>query len=211
MISLGTSARESRAEVARLVASFDLDAVARWAAGERRAVATLQRLLFDDDERLRGRAIEALGVAVEVLARDDLERAREVVRRTLWLMNDESGGLLWSGPQVIGAILARVPALCPEFGEILASFLEEEPFRTGTRWALWRISRASPGTVLGAADALRASLDDPDPGVRGHAAMALRAAGAELPDLAGDAGEFTLFDHRTGELRRTSVAEAAAR
>ena len=203
-------AREGREEAARLVADFELEAVARWAARERRAVVTLQRLLFVRDERLRGRAVEALAVAVEVLARGDLERAREIVRRVIWLMNDESGGLLWSGPEVIGAILARVPALCREFGEILASFLEEEPFRAGTRWALWRLAGVSPETVLGAEAALRASLDDPDPGVRGHTVLALRAAGADLPDLAADGAAFTLFDHRTGELRRMSVAEAAS-
>lgn len=203
------SVTESRAEAARLVASFDLDALARWAAREPRAMAILQRLLFDEDELIRRRSVEALAVAVEVRARDDLDRAREAVRRILWLMNDESGGVLWSGPEAIGAVLARVPALCPELGAILASFLDEEPFRAGTRQALWRLSGASPETVRSAEPELRASLYDADPSVRGHAALALRAAGAALPDLSGDLARFDLFDHRTGELRAVTVAEAA--
>lgn len=210
MLRARPPARESRAEAARLVAGYDLDALARWAEGEPRAVSTLQRLLLDEDERMRWRAVEALALVAEVLARADPERAREIVRRILWLMNDESGGLLWSGPQVIGAILARIPVLCPEFGEILASFLEEEPFRAGTRWALWRLSGVSPETVLGAEAELRASLHDPDPGVRGHAALALAAAGADLPDLSHDGSPFAVFDHRTGELCSMTVAESAA-
>jgi HEAT repeat protein len=203
--------RERRAEAARLLAQFDADALARWAGDDPRAFATLQRLLFDDDERTRWRAVEALGIAAEVLAgRSSLERVREILRRVLWLMNDESGGVLWSGPQVIAAVLARVPALRAEFGAIVASFLEEEPFRVGARWALWRLAETSPDLVWSAADVLRMSLRDPDAAVRGHAALALRAARAELPDLVSDRATFTFFDSRSGELRIATVAAAAA-
>jgi len=142
-------------------------------------------------------------------ARQDLEGVREMLRRTLWSMNDESGGLLWHGPQVMGAVLANVPALCREFGPILAGFLEEEPFRVGTRWALWRLSGVSADLVRGSAAALAASLADPDPAVRGHAVLALRAAGADLPELTMDRAPFATFDHRTGEVRTTTVASAA--
>jgi HEAT repeat protein len=209
MPSARRPAQARRQEAARLLASFDLDALARWAAVEPQAPRVLQRLLFDEDELIRWRAVEALGRVAAVLARRGLEPVRELVRRVLWLMNDESGGLLWAGPQVMGAVLANVPALCREFGAILAGFLEEEPFRAGTRWALWRLSEASPNVIRGAAAELGASLDDPDPAVRGLAVLALRAAGADLPDLAQDHGAFAAFDHRTGEMRPTTVADAA--
>jgi hypothetical protein len=74
-----------------------------------------------------------------VRSRQGLEAVRESLRRTLWLMNDESEGLLWCGPQVIRAVLANVPALCDEFVAILTGFLREKPFCVGTRWALWRV------------------------------------------------------------------------
>ncbi len=209
MPSVRPSRASKKEEARRLLSKFDLDALASWAAGEPQAPRVLQQLLFDADELVCWRAVEALGRAAEVLARRGLEPVRELVRRVLWLMNDESGGLLWYGPQVLGAVLANVPALCHEFGEIVASFLEEEPFRAGTRWALWRLSGTSPDVVRGAAAELRASLGDPDPAVRGHAALALRAAGMELPEFARDRAPFIAFDHRTGELRTTTVAEAA--
>ena len=47
------------------------------------------------------------------------------------------------GHPAIGAVGAP-PA---EFGSILASFLEEEPFRAGTRWALWRLAAVRPEAV----------------------------------------------------------------
>jgi HEAT repeat protein len=209
MTSTRLPARACRQEAARLLAAFDLDSLERWAAVEPRAPRVLQSLLFDADELVRWRAVEALGRVAAVLARTGLEPVRELLRRVLWLMNDESGGLLWMGPEVMGAVLASVPALCGEFGVVLTSFLEEEPFRAGTRWALWRLSAVSPDVIREAAAELVPSLGDPDRAVRGLTALALRAAGADLPDLAHDRAAFAVFDHRTGEMRSTTVADAA--
>ena len=210
MPAVRPSPRELRKAAARdLLARFDLDAVDGWARGEPQAVRTLQHLLFDADELVAWRAVEATGRVAGTLARSGVEPVRELFRRTLWLMNDESGGVLWHGPPVLGAVLAHVPALCGELGSVLASFLEEEPFRTGTRWGLWRISGLAPEVVREAAPELRASLGDRDPGVRGHAVLALRGAGLPVPELAADGAEFVLFDFRTGRLRGTTVAAAA--
>jgi hypothetical protein len=210
--SAHASTRSQRKEVARrLLAAFDLDGVAGWAAGEPQAGRVLQTFLFDEDPLVRWRAVEAIGRAASVRAREGLEPVRELLRRTLWLMNDESGGLLWHGPQVMAAVLANVTELCDEFAVIVGSFLEEDPFRAGARWALWRLAPACPRSVASRAEELAASLADPDPELRGHAALALCAARAGgLPELAGDAAPFTVFDYRRGEMRATTVAEAAS-
>lgn len=206
------SPRAERKDVARrLLEGFDLDAVARWAEGEPQAARALQSFLFDEGELVRWRAVEAIGRAAAVRARSGLEPVRELLRRTLWLMNDESGGLLWHGPQVLAAVLSNVPALCEEFGAIVGSFLEEEPFRVGTRWALWRLAPSRPGTVAGFEAELETSLADPDPALRGHSVLALCAVrGGELVALGRDAAPFTVFDYRAGALRTATVAEAAS-
>ena len=210
MSSTRASPKARRESARRLLEEFDLDAIDRWAAGEPQAARTLQSFLFDGDELVRWRAVEAIGRAAGVRARSALEPVRELLRRTIWLMNDESGGLLWHGPQVLAAVLANVPALREEFGAILGSFLEEDPFRAGTRWALWRLAPSHPEIVPGVAAQLEASLADPDPAVRGHAALALHAArGEALSAVAGDEALFDLFDYRTGALRRMSVSGAA--
>ncbi len=194
----------------RRLAAFDLDGIAAWARAEPRAARVLQSLLFDEDDLVRWRAVEAVGRVAAVLAERGLEPARELLRRTLWLMNDESGGLLWVGPQVLAAVLANVPALCGEFGPVVASFLEEEPFRAGTRWALWRLAGARPDLVAESAAELAASFSDPDPAIRGLAALALSAVHAgDLSPLAEDGAAFTVFDPRTGELRALTVGDAA--
>lgn len=205
-------AREERKEAARrLLERFDRAAVDRWAAEESRAAALLQPLLFHPEPLVRWRAVEALARVAAVRARDDVEAVRELVRRTLWLMNDESGGLLWNGPEVLGAVLAEVPALGDELCGVLASFLEEEPFRVGTRWALWRLAGARPRPAAAAAPALLPSLSDPDPAVRGHAALAVCATlgPAAAARLAHDAAPLVVFDHRSGTLREAMVREVA--
>lgn len=206
--------RADRKEVARrLLDPFDLEAIDHWASREPRAWTVLQSLLFDPVEAIRWRAAEAVGRVAAVRARKDLETVREMLRRTLWLMNDESGGILWLGPQVLGAVLANVPELCDEFLGVLASFLEEDPFRTDVRWALWRVALSQPAAVAQvAADALAASLSDANPAVRGKAALALATvSGPEATSaLAQDRAPILLFDPRTGEFRTATVGEAAS-
>jgi HEAT repeat protein len=192
--------------------SFDPSSVERWASSEPQAAAVLQSLLFDEDDLVRWRAVEAIGRVAAVRAVRDLEPVRELIRRTLWLMNDESGGLLWHGPQLIAAVLANVTPLCEEFVGILESFLEEEPFRAGTRWALWRLAAVRPSAVAAAAPGLAASFTDADPAVRGHAALALSAAcgPSATAALARDPAPLVVFDYRTGTLRPTTVGELAS-
>jgi HEAT repeat protein len=203
------SAQVRKERARRLLEEYDLDGIERWAGGEPQAGRALQSFLFDADELTRWRAVEAIGRAAAARARSDLEPVRELIRRTLWLMNDESGGLLWQGPQVLAAVLANVPALLGEFGAVLESFLEEEPFRAGTRWALWRLA---PSRTLSASEArkLEASLAERDPAIRGHAALALCASrGEALPALSGDLEQFDVFEPRAGGLRRMTVSQAA--
>ena len=208
------AARHERRDAARrLVEAYALAAVERWAAAEPAAWATLQRVLYDPEPLLRWRAAEALGRVAAVRAREDVGAVRDLCRRTLWLMSDESGGVLWLGPQVLGATLAGVPALCGELLPVLASFLEKEPFRAGTRWALWRVALARPLAVADtAADALAASLADPDPDVRGHAALAHATATdpAVACALADDPAPLVVFDPVSGRFRATTVGAAAA-
>lgn len=207
-----TTRRERKEAARRLLDAFDLDAVDRWARAELQAARLLQSLLFDADALVRWRAVEALGRVAAGRARGGLEPVRELLRRTLWLMNDESGGVLWQGAEVLGAVLANVPALCGEFFEILTSFLEEDPFRAGTRWALWRVAAVRPETVAAVAVRLAPSLADADPAVRGHAALALSAASspAASAGLARDPAPLVVFDYRTGTLRSTTVGDVAS-
>ncbi len=72
---------------------------------------------------VRDRAAEALGRAVARMAGESREEARNVVRRFMWHMNEESGNIGWGIPEAFGAVLAHNRKLAEEFGPILISYI----------------------------------------------------------------------------------------
>jgi HEAT repeat protein len=182
-----------------------------WARSVTNPLRVLSSLTYEEDELLRWRAIEAAGWVAASLAETGLDKLRDAVRRLLWLMNDESGGVGWHAPELIGEILCNVPVLIPEFAELLPSFLREEPFERGTHFALDRIASIAPASVAGCAHLLAPSLNDPDPMIRALAARTIISAGSERLDfelkrLRSDSQGFRLYDFDKGELAETSVS-----
>jgi hypothetical protein len=184
----------------------------KWAAAVTNPLRVLTSLTYDEDALVRWRAIEAAGWVVATLAAADLDKVRDSIRRLLWLMNDESGGLGWHAPELIGEMLCHAPSLIPEFASMLPSFLREEPFEAGTHWAMARLAQVAPRAVAGSASHLTRSLDDPDPMIRALAARFLVAVKAghldsELNRLRTDPQEFQIYDPDGGSLKTTSVGE----
>jgi len=134
------------------------------------------------EELLRWRAISALGAMVAELAAEEMEAARIVVRRFMWSLNDESGGIGWGVPEAMAECLALHPGLAEEYAHILVAFMREEgffleypPLQQGLMWGIGRLAEARPALLQEkrAPAWLPAYLDSPDPVVRGLAARAL--------------------------------------
>ena len=94
------------------------------------------------------RAIEAFGAAGAQIADRDPEFVRGHLRRLLWLLSDESGGIGWRAPELLGEALYRRPGQFAEFMPILASLLDMEPedaarFRAGWLWAVGRVAEVA--------------------------------------------------------------------
>ena len=86
----------------------------------------------------------ASGLAVRIIARRDPEYIRNYLLRLFWLINNESGGIGWRAPELIGEILYH----CPQFSQffpMLISLLDLEEdaprFRVGTLWAIGRVAQ----------------------------------------------------------------------
>lgn len=209
------SAKERRETLRGLLESRDTNALRAWAAADAHAIRTLFAALFELDPRLRWRAIEALGHVAAELATSDPNRIRDWIRRILWNMMEESGGLMWHGPEAIGEVLARVPVLASEYVGPLGSFRMEEPFEAGTYTALARLAEVAPASVRRIAEALVPGLTDPDPRIRAHAALALGRVGhapavSAVRALVSDPDPVTVYDAATGELRETTVGALVA-
>ena len=207
------SAQKSRKAIAReLLSRRDFGAILEWAGTTRNPQRILISLTFDQDDLIRWRAIEAFGRIAAKQAESDLGKVRDLMRRLLWSMNDESGGLGWYSPELMGEVLVNVPAIADEFAKLLPSYLSEEPFERGTRMAIYRVSLASPALFEGCIPQLDKSLDDPDPVIRGYSALALgtiagRSCCDAIEKLLDDPSPVTLYDFGTSQLRETTVGK----
>jgi hypothetical protein len=186
----------------------------------RQVVNPLFSFFYDRCETIRWHAVTAMGAVVDRLAREEMESARVVMRRLMWNLNDESGGIGWGSPEAMGDILARNEALAREFGRILvsyldpeANFLEHPDLQRGLLWGVGRLAGARPETAAGAAAFLAPFLKDEDAGRRGLAARAARAIGG--PGLEGLLGRLLHDDAKVRiyiepNLIKTTVGALAA-
>jgi len=198
----------------RLLQAHDPGGIVAWARQNPRALSTLSSLLFETDDLLRWRAVEALGLAAAAKAERDPEPVRNLLRRLVFSLNEDSGMAGWHSPEAIGEILARVPALIDEYGLILVSFLHQSPFARGAHWAVARAAEVRPEAFRRSVGDLVASLSSADPYLRGFAAKALRAlswpaAKEPLQRLRDDPGALRQYDFKSGELQETTVGKLA--
>ena len=145
----------------------------------RKAVNPLFSFLCSGDELLKWRSVTAMGEIVARLAEKNTESARVVMRRLMWHLNDESGGIGWGCPEAMGEIMARSEKLAEEFWCILisyaqpeANFLEHTTLQRGLLWGIGRLVHARPHLLSDRLECLHPFLQDPDPYLRGLAAWA---------------------------------------
>lgn len=149
----------------------------------RRLINPLLSFLYDQAALTKWRAVTGVGVVVAHLADHDLEAARVIMRRLMWSLNDESGGIGWGAAESMGEIMARHERLTEEFNAILISYispgknnLEHEGLQAGALWGVGRLARAdNPATramVKHVGGLLPPYLGSADPMVRGHAVWA---------------------------------------
>jgi HEAT repeat protein len=196
---------------ALLLARNEAEVIA-WAQRERNPFRPVTSLLFDSDELVRWRAIEAIGwIARQEFAKDP-ERVRRFIRRILWLMNDESGGICWNGPEVIGEVLRNVLPLVSEYGQLLPGFFTEEPFEAGSRWAVARVAKVNKADYLPSTNELVTSLAHPNSDIRGFSLIALEALDHPISNenkerLQRDDAILSIYDFESGQLVRKPIAE----
>lgn len=211
--------RELKTIVARCLDSGDflaaLDAGAPYA--ERRLVNPLLSHLYHRQALVRWRAVSALGVVTARMADADPESARVIMRRLMWHLNDESGGIGWGVPETMGDIMARQGRLAQEFSNILLSYadphmnyLEHEGLQPGLMWGIGRLARARPGMLEAAADLLPPYLVSDKADIRGHAAWAAKALSSDilrplLRGLSNDPAVISLY--REYRLSQTAIKD----
>jgi hypothetical protein len=173
----------------------------------RRVINPLFSFLYSLDESIHWRAVSAMGAVIARLAEQEMESARIIMRRFIWNLNDESGGIGWGSPAAMGETLALSEPLAAEYSNILISYirpdgnyLELEDLQPSVLWGIGRLAHARPERARDAAPFLCPYLESARALLRGTAAWAagalpLEATRNHLEALGEDAAEFRLYFH----------------
>jgi hypothetical protein len=188
----------------------------------RKLVNSLFSFLQSGDPVLKWSAVRIFGKVVANLAEEDPEAARVIMRRLMWSLNDESGGIGWGSPEAMGEILARHSGLAEEYVSILLSYaredgnyLEHEGLQRGLLWGIGRVAEDHPLLVRESAPDLTAYLASPDASVRGLAArlmgiLRVSASCPKLRELARDQENISIdFQNELGKHSVKELAEQA--
>ncbi len=172
---------------------------------QKQVVNPLISLFCSNNELESRRAITALGIVVSNLAIHHMESARIIMRRLMWSLNDESGGIGWGAPEAMGEIMANHEKLADEYHHILISyimpdgnFIEHEMLQNGVLWGIGRLAHSRPHLFCNNVDLLTPYLESQYPSHRGLAAWVTGKCHSEktkniLMDLKNDTAEFQFY------------------
>ncbi len=130
------------------------------------------------------RAAQALGrVAVRIVEEYGIEEGRNLLRRLMWQMNEESGNIGWGVPEAFAEILVHQAQLANEFHHILFSYIlntgkddnycDHAILRCSCFRAVGRVANSRPELAAKARKVLAAGLVDEDETCRTEAARIL--------------------------------------
>jgi hypothetical protein len=153
------------------------------------------------------------------LADENMESARVMMRRLMWNLNDESGGIGWGSPEAMGETMALHAGLAREFSRILRSyvrpdenFLEHAMLQQGVLWGIGRLAQVRPEQLPETDIFVLPFLGSADAPHRGLSAWVLgnlrsRAAVPDLEHMIQDPAEIRFFNEL--ELATVSVGVLA--
>jgi hypothetical protein len=184
----------------------------------RRVISTLIVSLCTDDDEMKWRTVSAIGFIVSNIAAKDMESARTVMRRLMWNLNDESGGIGWGAPEAMGEIMACHEGLAEEFAHILISYIREDgnyieyqPLQRGVVWGIGRLAQTRPHILKGkgAVHAILPYIKSSDSTIRALAAWTIGLLGVgksclELEALLTDDTEVKVYKDHYLIIRRVS-------
>ena len=153
----------------------------------KQVVNPLILFLHDRQEEVKWRAVSALGRVVSNLADRNIESARVVMRRLMWSLNSESGGIGWGAAEAMGEIMACNEQLAGEYASILISyidnrgnFIENENLQKGVLWALGRLAQVRPNLIRPAESLLVPFLESRQVDHRGLSSWVAQAIDSDL-------------------------------
>jgi hypothetical protein len=195
-----------------LLENRDLKEIARLKASPFKIINNLISLSYDKKSSIAWRAMEAVGLFTGEMAKEDSEFVRNIVGRLLWMIRDESGGIGWSVPEMLGEIVKNNPVLCADIAPIIVSFYEELMLATAVLWAAGSMGEVQKETIDSSVPLIRPFLTSSDSIQRGYAARALGSFGAsdckqDIEELLNDDSLIPVYSD--GDIKERTVRDVA--
>lgn len=172
----------------------------------------LVRLTYTKDDLLRCQATEALGLVSAIISDNDPEEIRDLIRRFLWTMTEESGTVNYGAPEAVAEIIYNRPQLYADLAPMMiTAAIDEAVFQRGMLWAIGRLA-GQVNYILEIVPKIISFLDSPNPTLRGYAAWALGEIGIkhcidQLNELNDDNNLLNIYIN--GKLHQKTVGELA--
>ena len=169
-----------------------------------KVISPLLSFFYNNDQLIRWRAVSAMGIVIAKLSEQNFEATRNLMRRLMWNLNDESGCVGWGSPEAMGEIMVLNERLASEYHKILISYIipnrnyiENEALQQGVLWGIWRLAHARPEYVKNSIDYLLPFIESPNPVLRGLALWICvfynKTEGSVFTPLKDDNSTFTLY------------------
>jgi hypothetical protein len=211
--SNGISKRSfGKKDVEALVNAYDLEPLLSMAEEDKKIIRDLKRLLYSGDKLLRWRAAEALGKVISVIVRKDRGAVGRLLQGFFTSLTDTASSS-WGALDAIGEIIGSQPEQFSGYIPQLFQLSKDRSLVVDVLHALCKIVSARPDLLRSASFRVAALLRDPNPEIRGYAAIFLGNAGAreakpELEKLLDDGSEIETY--RDGFLENKTVGQLAS-
>ncbi len=156
-------------------------------------------------------AISALEALAAAYAADHDEIYRNVIRRAVWAMADESGNVPWAAPEMMTAVISACPQQYREFIKIMITNGLDSPMcHLGVLWSVGHLGSAHLDEMEPFMKRIVKFLDHKDEELRGTAVWALKQlqyepASDKINSMADDAAEFWIY--ADGTLQKQTISQ----
>ncbi|MEN8261861.1 MAG: DVU0298 family protein [Nitrospirota bacterium] len=199
-------------EITNILSEKKYDELIKQSSNTRRVLTMLISMTYDKDSVISWRAMEAIGLITGRIAGTDPDMVKSTTGRLMWMIRDESGGIGWSAPEILGEIVRNNPLLCADIATIIVSFHEEIMLTAGVMRAAGRMGKTHTEMVDYAGPIIVSCLNNQDRSIRGYAAWAAGELGValaadRLESLRSDTDSILFYEKE--ELINKTVGELA--
>lgn len=220
--------RSLKKKVLQLLSEGDFERVVGELAEEvpTNLINPLFSALCANSDIVRWNSIRCFGIIVPKIAEHSMESARVIMRRFLWSLNDESGGIGWGAPEALAEIMVNHDRLADEYLHMLISYtrgdgpqlfedgnyLELPMLQRGLLWGIGRLCTVRKEVLneKGVDADIHHYLQSEDKVVRGMAVWCLCQLGdrsaADMVRLTGD-GNARVPIFLDGDIKEFSLSQ----